>query len=206
MKDSTFMLTDDYYLFKEEFEKVLQNARKLNMDITEAVLKDDSMIYQIVIDNNMVISMQRDISYNYTNKGFQDAIEISTKDERQSLSFIINRNVYKNNIYVFLNRNYEAERILEIEPRLWFSFSKLVGISSVDKKKTYLNSKTMINTNMKIKYMNLISSFIKYIKNKYKFENINDGFKVIYQQLDNIVGEMTASYELKNNKSRKRVK
>ena len=176
------------------------------MDINEAVLKDDSMIYQIVIDDNMVISMQRDISYNYTNKGFQDAIEISTKDERQSLSFIINRNVYKNNIYVFLNRNYEAERILEIEPRLWFSFSKLVGISSVDKKKTYLNSKTMINTNMKIKYMNLISSFIKYIKNKYKFENIDDGFKVIYQQLDNIVGEMTASYELKNNKSRKRVK
>lgn len=193
-------MTEDNYLFATECMNMINNAKKLNININEVTLNKENMICKIKLDNNVMVNMQRDVTYNYKDKEQQDAMEIDIRDQNCSISFMINRNNTQNNLYVSLMRNLEVDRILKIEPYRWFSYSKVTG------KDRNPYSKTMINKNMKDKYMHTISAFIKYICKKYNIENVEDGYLVIYQQLGNIVEDMTSQYERKNNKSRKRIK
>jgi hypothetical protein len=175
-----------------------KNALNKNIKVVSSSIDKINMIYKMELENNTMINMQREIMFNFSEIEKQDVIEIDTMDNDYTVSFIINRSKEKSNIFVVSMKDHESDKVLKIEPHSFYSLAKVTG----NKRNTY--NKTMLNTNIKEKYMKLIDSFVKYLQKKDNV-NLENGYAVIYEEIESLVYEITKAYELKAN-SKKRIK
>lgn len=181
-------MTGNDYDFADECRKVYENASKNNINVQAVKLYKESMMCEIELEDNIIVDMGREVTYDYVYPVLQDTISITTKDSNISISFVINRNQEKSNIHVISMKDYESDKVLTIKPYVFYSYAKVVGNSKI----TY--EKRMINMGIKDKYMKIINKFIKDIQEKEGL-NIEKGYELIYEQLEFLVEKLTEPFE-----------
>lgn len=191
-------MLDNNYIFIEECREIENSINiKHNMDYSSKLDKNN-MIYKAHLVNGITINKEKCIRSEYSETYKQDIIEIYLEKEKLGICFMTDINPFQNKVCVFSIRNGKIEKSLEIEPHLLYSIIEQKG-GQKNRCKSSIR-----NHNVKEKYMREMHNFSKQLENDDIKDHIEIGLSIIKENLETLIEELSAPYELSKRKRKVR--